>query len=145
MIDDWFSSPAENTKNHHDANFFITGSTPDSKVHWANMEPTWVLSAPDGPRDGPRNLVIRDDMLSVDILVFSSTVSKAPNTQGWELSSVIDTNFVTTVTKLTSWWHSDYSTNDFPISLEMPFLYKKLLFDIVQLRQNDHNFPHNIF
>ena len=32
---------------------------PDSKVHGANMEPTWVLSAPDGPHVGPMNLAIR--------------------------------------------------------------------------------------
>ena len=32
---------------------------PDSKVHGINMGPTWVLSAPDGPRVGPMNLAIR--------------------------------------------------------------------------------------
>ena len=32
---------------------------PDSTVHGANMGPTWVLSAPDGPHVGPMNLVIR--------------------------------------------------------------------------------------
>ena len=32
---------------------------PDSKVHRANMGPTWVLSAPDGPRVGPMNFAIR--------------------------------------------------------------------------------------
>ena len=31
----------------------------DSKVHGANMGPTWVLSAPDGPHVGPLNLAIR--------------------------------------------------------------------------------------
>ena len=31
---------------------------PDSKVHGANMGPTWVLSAPDGPQVGPINLAI---------------------------------------------------------------------------------------
>ena len=30
---------------------------PDSKVHGANMGPTWVLSAPDGPHVGPMNLL----------------------------------------------------------------------------------------
>ena len=34
---------------------------PDSKVHMANMGPTWVLSAPDGPHVGPMNLAIRDE------------------------------------------------------------------------------------
>ena len=32
---------------------------PDSKVHGANMGPTWVLSAPDGPHVGPMNLAIK--------------------------------------------------------------------------------------
>ena len=31
---------------------------PDSKVHGANMGPTWVLSAPDGPHVGPMSLAI---------------------------------------------------------------------------------------
>ena len=31
----------------------------DSKVHGANMGPTWVLSAPGGPHVGPINLAIR--------------------------------------------------------------------------------------
>ena len=34
------------------------GSFPDSKVHEANMGPTWVLSAPDGSHVGPMNLAI---------------------------------------------------------------------------------------
>ena len=38
--------------------YFISNS--DSKVHGANMGPTWVLSAPDGPHVGPMNLVIRE-------------------------------------------------------------------------------------
>ena len=32
---------------------------PDSKVHGANMGPTWVLSTPDRPHVGPLNLAIR--------------------------------------------------------------------------------------
>ena len=34
-------------------------NVPDNKVHRANMGPTWVLSAPDGPHVGPMNLAIR--------------------------------------------------------------------------------------
>ena len=37
-------------------------SNPDSKVHGANMGPTWVLSAPDGPHVGPMNLVTREHL-----------------------------------------------------------------------------------
>ena len=32
---------------------------PDRNVHVANMGPTWVQSAPDGPHVGPTNLAIR--------------------------------------------------------------------------------------
>ena len=42
-----------------DSRFRLT--SPDSKVHGANMGPTWVLSAPDGPHDDPMNLAIRED------------------------------------------------------------------------------------
>ena len=35
----------------------------DSKAHGANMGPTWVLSAPDGPHVGPMNLAIGDILL----------------------------------------------------------------------------------
>ena len=38
--------------------FRLLTSCPDSKVHWANMGPIWVLSAPDGPHVGPMNLAI---------------------------------------------------------------------------------------
>ena len=38
---------------------FLTTRFPDSKVHGANMEPTWALSAPNGPHVGPMNLAIR--------------------------------------------------------------------------------------
>ena len=40
---------------------FILNFFPDNKVHGANMGPTWVLSAPDGPHVGPINLAIRVD------------------------------------------------------------------------------------
>ena len=35
-------------------------NNPDSKSHGANMGPTWVLSAPDGPHVVPMNLIIRE-------------------------------------------------------------------------------------
>ena len=37
----------------------ISSMFPDSKVHWANMGLTWVLSAPDGSHVGPMNFAIR--------------------------------------------------------------------------------------
>ena len=41
----------------------ITDINPDSKVHGANMGPTWDLSAPDGPHVGPMNLAIREEII----------------------------------------------------------------------------------
>ena len=38
---------------------FEVYTVPDSKVHGANMGPTWVLSVPDGPHVGPMNLATR--------------------------------------------------------------------------------------
>ena len=43
-----------NGASYTDKTYFIN-VIPDSKVHWANMGPTWVLSAPDGPHVGPMN------------------------------------------------------------------------------------------
>ena len=38
----------------------LSSDIPGSKVHGANMGPTWVLSAPDGPHVGPMNRAIRE-------------------------------------------------------------------------------------
>ena len=47
----------------------LTGKYPDSKVHGANMGPTWVLSGPDGPHISPLNFAIRVDSLEVQKIV----------------------------------------------------------------------------
>ena len=44
--------------------FYLTAklagkSSSDNKFRGANIGPTWVLSAPDGPHVGPMNLAIR--------------------------------------------------------------------------------------
>ena len=46
----------------------MISQSPDSKVHGANMGPTWVLSAPAGPHVGPMNLVIW--VICYDITVY---------------------------------------------------------------------------
>ena len=48
-------------------NHFKCKQTPGSKVHGANMGPTWVLSAPDGRHDGPMNLALRDFLYFADL------------------------------------------------------------------------------
>ena len=40
--------------------FKFQNKFPDSKVHGANMGPTWVLSAPDGPHIGPMNIAVKE-------------------------------------------------------------------------------------
>ena len=46
---------------------YTAWNIPDSKVHGANLGPTWVLSVPDGPHVGPMNLAIRDAFESVHL------------------------------------------------------------------------------
>ena len=45
---------------HKAMNMVFVHAIPDSKVHEANMGPSWVLSAPAGPHVGPMNLAIKD-------------------------------------------------------------------------------------
>ena len=52
---------------------WMNDSIPDSKVHGANMGPTSVLLAPDGPHVGPLNLVIRDCFLVFIIVSWGMT------------------------------------------------------------------------
>ena len=54
--------------NNRDAGDLRRHLTPDGKVHGANMGPTWVLSAPDGPHVGPMNFAIRDFTVMVGVL-----------------------------------------------------------------------------
>ena len=51
---------------------------PDSKVYEANMGPTWVLSAPDGPHVVPMNLVIRVCMINLFTGRFQLQQAKPP-------------------------------------------------------------------
>ena len=44
-------------------------AVPDSKVHGANMGPTWVLSVPDGPHVGPMNLPIRGAVEALEWMI----------------------------------------------------------------------------
>ena len=46
-------------------------NVPESKVHGANMGPTWVLSALGGPHVGPMNLAIRGYISSENAIEFS--------------------------------------------------------------------------
>ena len=47
-------------KNKFDRHGINHQGNPDSKVHGANMRPTWVLSAPDGSHVGLMKLAIRE-------------------------------------------------------------------------------------
>ena len=54
--------PAEPSMNNILHENELKQANPNSKVHGANMGPTWVLSAPNGPHVGPMNLVIREGL-----------------------------------------------------------------------------------
>ena len=47
----------------------VSHTMPASKVHGANMGPTWTLSSPSVPHAGPMNLAIRDAPLAYDAYV----------------------------------------------------------------------------
>ena len=57
---------------------------PDSKVHGANMGPTWVLSVPDGPHIGPMNLAIRVLTSTVDVSTAYSPLRWVSSYQIWK-------------------------------------------------------------
>ena len=62
----WYSIDTTNNINKKSSQYwhFVGGESPpkrpvpDSKVHWAYMGPTWVLSAPGGSHVGPVNVAI---------------------------------------------------------------------------------------
>ena len=58
------SNSAQLTLEHNHVYNFVSaaGMVPDNTVHEAHMEPTWDLSAPDGPHVGPMKLAIRDSL-----------------------------------------------------------------------------------
>ena len=64
------------------------GQVPDSKVHGANMGPTWVLSAPDGPHVGPLNLAIRGVMWSYLRYQVMTRAALSWPLSGWAMSSL---------------------------------------------------------
>ena len=60
---------------------------PDSTVHGANMWPTWVLSVPDGPNVGPRNLAIRVSIdMSESVIVTVVTRNHSSDKDSWPYS-----------------------------------------------------------
>ena len=73
-----------------------TGDCPDSKVHGANMGPTWVLSAPAGPHVGPINLAIRvvDSLHKGTVMQIGVSISQCDSASDaiwhkWSISSFV--------------------------------------------------------
>ena len=72
-------------------------SSPDSKVHGANMGPTWVLAASNGSHVGPMNLAIREIGTYLFIVVMATdrvrsggneSCTQAKEQAQWELHRV---------------------------------------------------------
>ena len=57
----------------------LIDDNPDSKVHGANMGPTWVLSAPGGPHFGHMNLAIWEVNIAVNNELLSDGTNWAIN------------------------------------------------------------------
>ena len=76
-------------------------TNPESKVHGANMGPTWVLSAPDEPHVGPMNIAIMEDIDMVFVVhMYDCFISRAPY-----MMSVLHTICVSlTYTKRVMYW-----------------------------------------
>ena len=69
-------------------------TSPDSKVHGANMGPTWVLLAPDGPHVGPKNLVIRADIYGDDQVHVPLEPAPALTYWGWDkMAAILQTTY----------------------------------------------------
>ena len=64
---------------------------PGSKIYWANMGPTWVLSAPVGPHVGPINLAIKHSYRRQPPMVFArSFVILNESGRVWKLVCIND-------------------------------------------------------
>ena len=68
--------------------FNTMGVIPDSKLHGANMGPTWGRQVPGGPHVGPMNLAIRDDFKRSASVVVGSPRS------WWRQSYICDVCFL---------------------------------------------------
>ena len=100
---------------------------PDSKVHGANIDPTWGLSAPDEPHVGPMNLAIREPLaIHFCIYYHSFTPALLPllshNTctasPGWEGRQAMNSCWFPP-----SWWYIQYIHNSmYEVSLWLVFL-----------------------
>ena len=55
----------------HSDTIILAVTNPDSKVHGANMGPTWVLSAPDRPHVGPMNLAGKFFILAMQCKIWT--------------------------------------------------------------------------
>ena len=121
-------------------------SIPDNKVHGANMGPTWVLSAPDGPHVGPMNLAIRDAITKtsncLDLLILEHRILKWIKSGKKQLhESMMMIQFLETyastlleafqIRKPCSWtfWHeklhplsTDRMTDSIPCHMDMVYL-----------------------
>ena len=92
---------------------------PESKVHVANMGPTWVLSDPDGSHIGPMNLAIRVVLLHSqdykswvcnDLHMADCICSSHIHLRGYNwLPSVWCWGVILATVKIIYWYHSIYN------------------------------------
>ena len=81
---------------------YLFAKLPDSKVHGANMGPTWFLSDPDGPHVRPMNLVIKL-MCSASVVVLCFTY----NAYSWWCQDMEDLSLLLALCEKIHWWPLD--------------------------------------
>ena len=86
------------------------GNLPESKVHGANMGPTCVLSAPDGPHVGPRTVV-----------------NTVPNRAEPSVGTMVPYHPFTCITNLTHWGQDKIATTLADITFKYKFVNENVL------------------
>ena len=91
-------------------------AVPRSKVHGANMGPTCVLSAPDGPHAGPMNLAHYDDVIMcviasqiTSLTIVYSTVYSGADQSKHQSSASLPAQRASNAENISIWWRHHVS------------------------------------
>ena len=94
----------------------ICDTIPDSKVHGANMGPTWVLSAPDGPHVSPHEPCYQGCLVPQLLATDQRTMSRYPMASiTWSI--LLDNPYVAMILLRDVSLHLEISTNNLPCQI----------------------------
>ena len=118
-------------------------STPDSKVHGANMGPTWVLSTPDGPHVGPMIFAIRGCYVLLTAIICHPLSTCQHKSEGWWEAFYIGMNmklFITTIRPCSIW----ITINQCLETIDWLTISRQDVFSIPYISDNDGKYPYYI-